>query len=181
MEFTPNLLLEFMKSKLSFLSLFFEGVIPVVVSVFAWPSIIGMILHADWITSAWGIILLLLIMGDILFVLSIYPLAVFVKCLVYDYHTFLEFDLSQQVVTYERKGLSVRFSLSEVKSFNRIHPFLRSALGTIYEIELNSGHIITVTDLLAVSRQIEKNFTVTNDYYESVLFRKFYNHQPKQQ
>ncbi|MBQ4442929.1 MAG: hypothetical protein II899_12645, partial [Bacteroidales bacterium] len=60
----------------------------------------------------------------------------------------------------------------------RIRPLLRSAIGSIYEIELNSGCVITVTDLLSVMQQIEKHFEIIDTYYECVLFRNFYNVKP---
>ena len=168
-----------MKSPISRLGLFFDGIVPLIVSVAVWSFAIVMTIRFDWADSqnrhAWFVIIALYI----LFLFSIYPLAVFVKFLLYDYHTLIDYDESSNVVSYERKGLKVRFHLSEVKSFVRINPRGKSAMGYLYEIELTSGCVISITDLLAVTRKLEKTLPIDKDLYESVLFRSFYNHPPQ--
>jgi hypothetical protein len=126
----------------------------------------------------WINALFLFIWLDILILLSVYPIAVLVKCLLYDRDTILEYDVFNETITYEKKDIKVSFTFSEVKSFVQIHPLLKSSLCTIYEVELTSGCVITVTDLLKVTQDFEENLKITDTYYESVLFRRFYNHQP---
>lgn len=135
-------------------------------------------LHYPWANSMWINALFLFIWLDILILLSVYPIAVLVKCLLYDRDTILEYDVFNETITYEKKDIKVSFTFSEVKSFVQIHPLLKSSLCTIYEVELTSGCVITVTDLLKVTQDFEENLKITDTYYESVLFRRFYNHQP---
>ncbi len=122
--------------------------------------------------------LFLLLMLDIFILLSIYPIAVLIKCLLYDCDTILKYDVFNETITYEKKDIKVSFVFSEVKSFVQIHPILKSSLCTIYEVELTSGCVITVTDLLEVTQEFKKHLKITDTYYESVLFRTFYNHPP---
>ena len=166
-----------MKSSLSYRNLFFEGFIPLL-SLTIWIEVIKWILNYHWTNPIWENIIFLLIIVDMIFLLSIYPIGVLVKYLLYDYDTLLEYDVCNEKFNYERKGLQTNFQLSDIKSLARIRPLLRSAIGSIYEIELNSGCVITVTDLLSVMQQIEKHFEIIDTHYECVLFRNFYNVKP---
>ena len=163
-----------MKSSLSYRNLFFEGIIPLL-SVVVWIFVIYWILNYHWTNPIWENILFLLIIMDMIFLLSIYPIGVLFKYLLYDYDTLLEYDVCNEKISYERKDIKVNFNLSDIKSFVRVRPLLRSAIGSIYEIKLYSGYVITVTDLLSVMQQLEKHHEKIDTYYECVLFRKFYN------
>lgn len=166
-----------MKSSVSYKNLIVESLIPLL-SVIVWVIILRSMLHYPWANSMWINALFLFIWLDILILLSVYPIAVLVKCLLYDRDTILEYDVFNETITYEKKDIKVSFTFSEVKSFVQIHPLLKSSLCTIYEVELTSGCVITVTDLLKVTQDFEENLKITDTYYESVLFRRFYNHQP---
>lgn len=167
-----------MKSSLSYRNLFFEGIIPLL-SVVVWIPVIYWILNYQWTNPLWENILFLLLIIDMIFLLSIYPIGVLVKYLLYDYDTLLEYDVCNEKISYNREDIKVDFQLSDIESFVRIRPLLRSAIGSIYEIKLKSGCVITVTDLLSAMQQIEKHFETIDTYYECVLFRKFYNVRPK--
>lgn len=167
-----------MKSSVSYTNLLFEGFIPLL-SLTIWIVVIKWILNYHWTNPIWENIIFLLIIMDMIFLLSIYPVGVLVKFLLYDYDTLLEYDVCNEKINYERKDIKVYFHLSDIKSFVRIRPLLRSAIGSIYEIKLKSGCVITVTDLLSAMQQIEKHFETIDTYYECVLFRKFYNVRPK--
>lgn len=166
-----------MKSSMSFTNLLSEGFIPLL-SLTIWIVVIKWISNYHWTNPIWENILFLLIIVDLIFLLSIYPIGVIVKYLIYDYNTLLEYDVCNEKINYERKDIKVNFHLSDIKSFVRIRPLLRSAIGSIYEIELYSGYIFTVTDLLSVMQQVEKHYEKIDTYYECVLFRKFYNVKP---
>lgn len=162
---------------MSYKNLIIESLIPLL-SVIVWVIVIRSMLHYPWTNSMWINALFLFFWLDILILFSIYPIAVLIKCLLYDHNTILEYDTIHEIINYERNGIKVSFSFLDVKSFVQIHPLLKSSLCTIYEIELSSGCVITVTDLLLVVQEFEKNITITDTYYESILFRRFYNHQP---
>lgn len=166
-----------MRSSVSYKNLISASVIPLF-SVAVWALAIDGVLKYNWSNPIWENMLFLLIVLDILFVISIYPIAILIKCFLYERDTVLEYNETREMIIYERKEIKVSFSFSEVKSFVQIRPLLRSSLGAIYEIELISGHVITITDLLAVSQEFEKHLKITGTYYERILFRTFYNHIP---
>jgi hypothetical protein len=166
-----------MKASVSHKNLILESIIPLS-SVVIWILVIYGILQYNWTNPMWENVLFIFVVLDVLFLLSIYPIAVLIKCILYDHDTFLKYDNKRGVFEYERKDIKMFFSLSEVKSFSLIRPCIRSAVGTIYEVELTSGCVIIITDLLADTQQMVEFLKITNTYYESVLFRTFYNHPP---
>lgn len=169
-----------MKYSLSYRNLCFEGIIPLLSSLITWIVVIKWILNYHWTNPIWENILFLFIIMDMIFLLSIYPIGVLVKCLLYDYGTLLEYEDSNEKIYYERKDIKVDFQLSDIKSLVRIRPKLKSAPGFIYEIELYSGYVITVTDLLPVMQQVEKQYgRQIETCYECVLFCQFYNVKPE--
>lgn len=166
-----------MKATVSYKNLILESIIPLL-SVVIWIFVICGISQYNWTNPMWENVFFIFVVLDVLFLLSIYPIAVLIKCILYDHYTFLEYDNNCKIFEYERKDIKVFFSLSEVKSFSLIRPCIRSAVGTIYEVELTSGCVITITDLLEDTQQMVEFLKITNTYYESVLFRTFYNHPP---
>lgn len=117
-------------------------------------------------------------MLNALFLLGIYPLAVFVKCISYDRDTALRYDIAQDTIYYERKDIIVRFSLSEIQSIVMIQSRVLTVWECVYEIKLYSGYVISVTDLIADTKHIIKGVENVESVYENLLFNPFYNKNP---
>lgn len=78
-------------------------------SLITWIVVIKWILNYHWTNPIWENILFLFIIMDMIFLLSIYPIGVLVKCLLYDYGTLLEYEDSNEKIYYERKDIKVDF------------------------------------------------------------------------
>lgn len=104
--------------------------------------------------------------------LTIYPLSLLIKCLIYDYQTVAYYDKESEKFCYYRKGTELEFTLAEVECCSKINSIINGIIPIYYEIALVSGQIICMTYILSVTNDVERIIPYER-YNDFILFVPF--------
>lgn len=104
--------------------------------------------------------------------LTIYPLSLLIKCLIYDCQTVAYYDKESAKFCYYKKGMELEFTLADVESCSKINSIINGIIPSYYEITLISGQIICMTYILSVTNDV-KRIIPYERYNDFILFVTF--------